>query len=640
MCSRILSELQPMRSHGSLRSKRKDRRYVMLLFKDAPTQLGNSVDIARRRFLNVERRLVRSPEVYAQYRTFMNEYEQMGHMELVANPNLSAPHYYIPHHCVIKPASESTKLRVVFDASCKTSSQVSFNDILLCGPTIQDDLFMLLLRFRLSRYALTADIAKMYRQVNVDISDRKFQYILWRDFPGDQLRTYQLYTITYGTASAPYLAVRSLHHLADLHGAEFPIGAAVIRTSFYVDDLITGADEISTLSVIKDQVTKLLERGQFPLTKWHSNHMDFVESRNNKDLNPCINAMTSALGVHWHQNSDALRFAFTPKTVPAAITKRTILSVASALYDPLGLLSPLIIVAMIILQELWLAGLSWDESVPQHLQIAWSKCLDSFRTCSNLSVPRYCLQAQYLSVQIHRFCDASIRAYGCAIYLRTECIDGTIAVQLFTSKSRVAPVKRKSLLKLELCGAHLLAQLYTKVLPMLQDKPYTSYFWSDSQIVLHWLHEHSVTLSTFVGNRVSEIQDSTSTGEWRYVPTSLNPADIVSRGATTHELQASIWFSGPPFLSQHMSDWPQPPKLRNLDQEVVNSEKRKSTFIVSSSSESAAGSKTPTSQKVRSTRFFCLRNRISPGYIFDIFIYETFTLDRKLWWRSVVWNSG
>ncbi|XP_043064713.1 uncharacterized protein LOC122320586 [Drosophila ficusphila] len=113
---------------------------------------------------------------------------------------------------------------------------------------------------------------------------------------------------------------------------------------------------------------------------------------------------------------------------------------------------------------------------------------------------------------------------------------------------------------------------------MLQDKPYTSYFWSDSQIVLHWLQEHSVTLSTFVGNRVSEIQDSTSTGEWKYVPTSLNPADIVSRGATTHELQASIWFSGPPFLSQHMSDWHQPPKLRNLDQEVVNSEKRKSTF--------------------------------------------------------------
>ncbi|XP_043064797.1 uncharacterized protein LOC122320695 [Drosophila ficusphila] len=425
----------------------------------------------------------------------MNEYEQMGHMELVANPNLSAPHYYIPHHCVIKPASKSTKLPVVFDASCKTSSQVSLNDILLCGPTIQDDLFMLLLRFGLSRYALTADIAKMYRQVNVDISDRKFQYILWRDFPGDQLRTYQLNTITYGTASAPYLAVRSLHHLADLHGAEFPIGAAVIRTSFYIDGLITGADEISTLSVIKDQVTKLLERGQFPLTKWHSNHMEFVESRNNKDLNPCINAMTSALGVQWDQNSDVLRFAFAPKTVPAAITKRTILSVASALYDPLGLLSTLIIVAKIILQELWLAGLSWDESVPQHLQIAWSKCLESLRTCSNLSVPRYCLQAQYPSVQIHGFCDASIRAYGCAIYLRTVGIDGTIGVQLFTSKSRVAPVKRKSLPKLELYGAHLLAQLYTKVLPMLQDKPYTSYFWIPRSycigyrsILLHYRH--------------------------------------------------------------------------------------------------------------------------------------------------------
>ncbi|XP_070851458.1 uncharacterized protein [Drosophila suzukii] len=266
---------------------------------------------------------------------FMNEYEQMGNMALVTNPNLSVPHYYIPHHCVMKPASDFTKLRVVFDASCKTSSQVSLNYILLCGPIIQDDLFLLLLRFRLVRYALTADIAKMYRQVNVDINDRKFQYFLVRDFPGEPLRTYQLNTVTFGTASASYLAVRSLHQLADLHGAEYPI---------------TGADELPILRVVKDQVTKILKCGQSLLTKWHLlvKHLEFVESHTNKDLNPITDDVSSALGVQWDQKSDTFLFAFTPKNVPTTSINATILYVVSALFDPLGLLLPPIIVAKII----------------------------------------------------------------------------------------------------------------------------------------------------------------------------------------------------------------------------------------------------------------------------------------------------
>ncbi|EDV99496.1 GH23755 [Drosophila grimshawi] len=112
------------------------------------------------------------------YCQFMEEYERLEQMSLVTEPNLSEPHYYIPHHCVLKPSSESTKLRVVFDASCRTSNQTSLNDHLLVGPTLQDDLYLLLLRFRLHCYAITADITKMYRQVNVDLNDRKYHYIL------------------------------------------------------------------------------------------------------------------------------------------------------------------------------------------------------------------------------------------------------------------------------------------------------------------------------------------------------------------------------------------------------------------------------------------------------------------------------
>ncbi|XP_043070225.1 uncharacterized protein LOC122322379 [Drosophila grimshawi] len=409
---------------------------VRLPFKNNPSQLGHSFDIARRRFLSLERRLAQSSELRLQYCQFMEEYERLEHMSLVTEPNLSEPHYYIPHHCVLKPSSESTKLRVVFDASCRTSNQTSLNDHLLVGPTLQDDLYLLLLRFRLHRYAITADVTKMYRQVNVDLNDRKYQYILWRALPDEPLRTYQLNTVTYGTASAPYLAIRSLHYLANLCRTEYPIGAAVIESSFYVDDLLSGGEDIETLRTIKDQVTKILHRGHFPLSKWHSNHAQFIENFAIKDLNTCDNGLTSALGVSWNQHTDMLLFHFKPKIVASTVTKRTILSIASALFDPLGLVSPLIIVAKIILQELWLAGLTWDESVPQHLELAWKKCLESFQTISSLAVPRYCKQVNQSSFQLHGFCDASIRAYGCCIYVRSESACGNIGVHLLTAKSK------------------------------------------------------------------------------------------------------------------------------------------------------------------------------------------------------------
>lgn len=150
------------------------RLMVKLPFKSDPKCLGSSYDIAFRRFLSLERRLSKDSELKAQYSRFLEEYKVLGHMSEVKNPNLEENYYYLPHQCVLKPNSVSTKLRVVFDASCRTSSQISLNGILTVDPTIQDNIFTMLLRFRCYRYALTADIVKMYRQVLIHPSHRQF----------------------------------------------------------------------------------------------------------------------------------------------------------------------------------------------------------------------------------------------------------------------------------------------------------------------------------------------------------------------------------------------------------------------------------------------------------------------------------
>ncbi|XP_017488181.1 PREDICTED: uncharacterized protein LOC108376468, partial [Rhagoletis zephyria] len=293
---------------------------VKLPFKEDHNSLGQSYATALRRFLAQERRLARCHDLKQQYIAFMDEYRDLGHMSAVEKVDLNTPNYYVPHHYVLKPTSTTTKLRVVFDASCKNTSQKSLNGILAVGPTLQNELYILHLRFRLFHYALTADIVKMYRQILVDADDSKFQSILWRtdivkmyrqilvdaddskfqsilwrSTPDDEVCTYQLNTVTYGMASAPYLAVQSLNYIADTYEASYPIGASVVKTSFYVDDLLCGSDTLAEISRIKYEVTEVLRRGCFTLAKWHSNHHMFREDDTMKELNLDENLTTSTL---------------------------------------------------------------------------------------------------------------------------------------------------------------------------------------------------------------------------------------------------------------------------------------------------------------------------------------------------------
>lgn len=200
----------------------------------------------------------------------MHEYSSLGHMKQVNvendidNSNLS--NFYLPHHYVLKPDSE-TILRVVFDGSCKSTPGVSVNDILMTGPVIQQELFSILLRFRSFKFVFTADITKIYRQVLIDRAQTSFQGILWRNNLRDEVRTYELLTLTYGTSSAPYLATRSLKVLTELHTQKYPIGAIHVIRDFYVDNLLTGANTIQQAIKVRDEIIKILAKGCFHLSK-------------------------------------------------------------------------------------------------------------------------------------------------------------------------------------------------------------------------------------------------------------------------------------------------------------------------------------------------------------------------------------
>lgn len=178
--------------------------------KQNPSVLGDSFQRAVHCLYSLERRLKAKPDLSNMYHEFMTEYMQLGHMSECEDPDLLTVGYNIPHHGILRESSTTTKLRVVFNASSPTTSGVSCNDIQMVGPTVQDDLLSILLRFRQHRCVLSADVEKMYRQIVVHPSDRHLQHVLWRDSYDEPIKKFVLNTVTYGTSSAPFLATRCL----------------------------------------------------------------------------------------------------------------------------------------------------------------------------------------------------------------------------------------------------------------------------------------------------------------------------------------------------------------------------------------------------------------------------------------------
>ncbi|XP_024888613.1 uncharacterized protein LOC112465335 [Temnothorax curvispinosus] len=338
-------------------------------------RLGDSREVALKRLLNLEKCLSRDPLLRERYEHFLREYESLNHMmEIDVPPSEDSTPFYLPHHGVYKNSDNSAKLRVVFDASCKSSSGLSLNDVLIVGPVVQQDLASILMRFRTFAYVFTADIVKMYRQILVAPSQTHLQRILWRDNADSSVKTYELITVTYGTSSASYLATRCLKHLAELFRTDFPVGSKHVERDFYVDDILTGADTIENAKRIRDEVVQLLRLGAFQLSKWASNCPLLLENVDNPHLNTvAITNSTDSriLGIQWDQARDVLQFSYKTQDYSSIVNKRGILSEVAKLFDPLGLLGPMITNAKLILQELWQAGVEWDETVPQHLHSRW-----------------------------------------------------------------------------------------------------------------------------------------------------------------------------------------------------------------------------------------------------------------------------
>uniref|UniRef100_A0A2A4JL65 Uncharacterized protein n=1 Tax=Heliothis virescens TaxID=7102 RepID=A0A2A4JL65_HELVI len=461
---------------------------VRMPLKEPETSLGDSYYLAKKRFLNLELKLNKNPKLKESYTRFINEYKDLGHLSEVDRPKFGN---YLPHHCVIRENSETTKLRVVFDASAKTSSGKSLNDIQAVGPVVQSDLFSILLRFRGHRFVLLGDIEKMYRQSALDESQRHLQLILWKDSfnstePGDtnknqfltqpgntsnlserhNLKVLQLNTVTYGLASAPFLSTRCLLQLAK--ECDDKTIANIIKNDFYIDDLNTGANSESELQHIYINVKKVLDSACFPLRKIRTNCLQAFAGDDTVFDPVNLTKESSVLGLNYSPKLDIIQFPSKVESPPQIVTKKIVIATICKIFDPLGLICACIIKTKIFLQQLWVIKLNWDDPIPENFLKTWFKFISNLHYLSNIKINRNVLCESPVSIELHCFVDASKKAYASCVYLRSVNDKNEVTVRLLCAKARVAPLKPITIPKLELLAALLGARLCDKIIQSLR----------------------------------------------------------------------------------------------------------------------------------------------------------------------------
>lgn len=549
-------------NHFKLTTKRDSSgRYIVALPLKSDAKLGDSKSTAMKCLLRLQNQFEINSELEYQYRAFIDEYLQLGHMEEVPENEWDAPNcYYIPHHPVIKMSSSTTKLRVVFNASCKTSNQRSLNDVLMTGPNIQNDLRTLLINFMIHNYVFVADIEKMFRQIKVHRRFWDLLRILW--IVNKKVKVFRLTTVTYGTICAPYQAVRILKQASEDYTGKYPKGSKAVKKDMYMDNELTGADDIDDLIEIQQEVIKLLAETGMKLRKFAANHPKLLVNISSEDLEPLVeinhqDSGISTLGLMWNPSLDRFIFKVPELQDDSSWTKRSILSELHKLFDPMGWVSPISIIGSLLMQKIWSENKDWDAAVSVEIQSQWKEFHNQWPLLQNIQKDRLVVPHKH-RIELQGFADASQKAYGAVIYIRCFNSIGDVAVNMLCSQSRVAPQvnkKRKNpvtLPKLELNAALLLSRLAHKVSSTIELQFDAINLWSDSTITLAWIKEDSDKYIPYVARRVKEIQELTQSMSWKHVSSKDNPADIVSRGMLPSQLiNSELWWKGPSFLQSN-----------------------------------------------------------------------------------------
>jgi hypothetical protein len=465
--------------------------------------------------------------------------------------------WYLPFFEVVN-REKSTPIRLVFDAKA-TYGKISLNNQIKNTPNRLNDLVLTLMRFRRYEFAVTGDISEMFLRIRMAPEDRQYHRFYHK---GEH---YQWIRILFGNKSSPNASQKVLTEVGDQFGNVYPNAKETVDLSCYMDDCVDSRPTEEELQQLVQELPEMLLKADMKLCKLYTNSKkvakliprDLIAKEVKfEDKNPFFES-NKVLGMVWEAETDQLTFktkfsSFEEWKKACKITiwtKRAILKTTASTYDPLGLLSPIIMFPRTIIQELWSLELDWDQAVPEDIASKWEECLQNLLNVNMISIPRWIYDDPKFEMELHVFCDASERAYATCIYSRVNSRGGTILTNLVCAKSRVAPLKNETVQRLELVACVLGTRLLNAANIVYQVPQERIFYYTDSRNSLYWINTPAFKQKTYVYNRSSEIQRVTKTTQWSHVATELNPADVGTRYVSTEDLKTNrLWFEGPPFL--------------------------------------------------------------------------------------------
>ena len=552
-------------------------------WKRDPSQLPNNKSQAMKKLEATERRLLKNPDHAAAYDLQMIE---MNHLQFSRRltekeaREYSGPVHFISHHEILRPESKSTPVRIVFNSSAVFQGH-KLNEYWMKGPDLLNDLFGVVLRFRENQVAFLGDISKMYHRIRIPEMDQHVHRFLWRNLQTHREPDVYVKTVlTFGDKPAPAMAQIALRKTAEEAKEAFPVAAQVIQDNTYMDDI---CDSVPTTEEARDltrEIDSVLETGGFTVKGWVSNKVETLEAPKEEQEAATFlqgGSVEKVLGMVWDSSTDTFSFAVKTDLLdcqePIQLSKRKVLSQIARIYDPIGFAIAFMIRAKIALQALWERGISWDEELPPELSERWKRLFQEMVQLNGVRFDR-CLTPPNAIGQpvLCVFSDASKDAFGACAYARWQLSTGGFNTQFIAAKSRVAPLKKLTIPRLELQGAVLASRLGKTILKESRLKFEKSVFFLDSKIVLAWICSETRRFKPFVSVRVGEIQDNSDPAQWRHVPGEQNVADDVSRGIPVESL-AGRWQYGPDFLHLPESEWPQDSPV--ADEVEVQKEHRK-----------------------------------------------------------------
>ncbi|XP_048001236.1 uncharacterized protein LOC125238008 isoform X2 [Leguminivora glycinivorella] len=554
--------------------KYEDKRYqVKWPWITYPPDLPTNYGLAYGRLSSLIQRL----ELHAmeEYDSILREQLASGVIEVIDPSEVDSrthPVHYLAHHIILQ---KGKKGRVVYDGSAKLKNSKSLNECMYRGPSMLEDLTALLLRFRVNKIGITADVEKAFLQVGLQQEDRDVTRFLWLKNPKagvneNNLLHMRFCRVPFGIISSPFLLTATIrHHMSK--GDQNLMSEIADRT--YVDNLVTGTDTIEEARHLVNQTRTTFTELSMNIREWTSNNNVLLKSIP-KQFRSKDTESTKVLGLTWHMNKDILKLRLGETLVERnqdkiAMTKRGILRTLASLYDPCGFAAPLVLPAKLLLQELWKRKEKWDTQLPEDLEEEWQKAVNALKTAAEIEIPRHVGLSpnRDTECELHCFTDASKRAYSAVVYLRiVNKKEKSTKVMLIMAKSRITPINHTEDLKipkLELLGFVIGKRLLTYVKTTLKTELTRLCLWSDSEIILYWMKSEKL-LPPFVSRRINEIKQEKDI-EPRYVSTDLNPADLATRPELWH-VKKELWFNGPQFLLLSEEAWP---KLQEHGQSVL-----------------------------------------------------------------------